>query len=162
MVHDRPYSRRRTTISTFRVVGPPPYPLQLRVRFLVVLPNVVERIVRAELRRPHGRGDHSVKERLGRQSAWLIDGFVEHRARGPLLLGTVPYRCCKATRKCGCASRCWVAATCRTAVLPMQCDLWLEDCCSSEVDWVLDVPLHATGACRNEAAARPSAGAAIA
>ena len=56
-----------------------------------------------------------MKERLGRQSARLIDGFVEHRTRGTL---TVPYRCCKATRKCGCASRC--CATCRAAVLPMQ------------------------------------------
>ena len=31
----------------------------------------------------------------------------------------------------------------------------------SEVDWVMDVPLHAAGAC-SEAAAMPSAGAAIA
>ena len=56
-----------------------------------------------------------MKERLGRQRARLIDGLFEHRTRG-----TVPYRCCKATRKCGCASRCWVAATCRAAVLPIQ------------------------------------------
>ena len=59
-----------------------------------------------------------MKERLGRQSARLIDG-LEHRPRGTLLFTcTVPYRCCKATRKCGCASRCCVI--CRAAVLPMQ------------------------------------------
>merc|ERR1712093_646947 len=112
VVDNCPYSRRRTTISTFCVIRPPPDALQLRVRFFVVLPDVVERIVCPELRRPHCRGDHSVKERLGRQSARLIDG-LEDRPRG-----TVPYRCCKATRKCGCASRC--CATCRAAVLPIQ------------------------------------------
>ena len=101
-----------------------------------------------------------MKERLRRQSARLIDGFVEHRTRGTL---TVPYRCCKATRKGGCARRCWVAATCRAAVLPMQCGrawrllalytlLYTSGAC---VDWI-ERPLHAAGARTNEAAARSS------
>jgi len=87
MVDNGPDRRRRTTISTFCVIGPPPDPLQFGMSFLVVLSNFIKRIVRPELRRPHRRGGHSVKERLGRQSARLIDGFVEHRTRGTL---TVP------------------------------------------------------------------------
>ena len=89
MVDNGPNRRRRGAVGAARIVGPPPDPLQLRVGLLVVLPNVVERIICPELRRPHRRGDHSVKERLRRQSARLIDG-LEHRTRGPLLLGTVP------------------------------------------------------------------------
>ena len=128
------------------------------MRFFVVLSNVVERIICAKLRGPHFDGNHSVKERLRRQSARLIDGFVEHRTWGTF---TAPYRCCKATRKCGCVSRCCAVATCRAAVLPMQWGrvvlarmvlLYTSSAC---VDWI-ECPLHTAAACRNEAAARSS------
>ena len=42
VVHDGPNSRRRSAIRAFRVVGPPPDPLQFRVSLLVVLPNVIQ------------------------------------------------------------------------------------------------------------------------
>jgi len=48
MVHYGPYSRRRTTISTFCIIRPPPDPLQFRVGLFVGLANVVERIICAE------------------------------------------------------------------------------------------------------------------